>query len=211
MAQQKVVIHSDTTPLSHKNILLRGIWSGNPATVHLLGLCPLLAVTTTLQNGFVLGIASLITVTISSLSASLLRHYLTTSIRLPACIIVIATIVSSIDLLMEAYWYDIYQALGLFIPLIVTNCAIAARAEGFASQNSPVPAALDGIGCGLGIVLALSLVGIIRELVYSGSLSLISAEPLPLFVVAILPAGAFFALAGLIVIQRILTQYLSLR
>ena len=165
-----------------------------------------MAVTTTLENGIVLGLATALTVTLSSFFTSLLRHWFDSSIRLPACIVFIATIVSCIDIWLEAFFYDIHHTLGLFIPLIVTNCAIVARAESFASKNPPFPATIDGLGCGIGILLALSAVGALRELLYSGSLSLI-APPAnePIFLVAILPTGAFLSLATLIVIQRMLT------
>ena len=194
-------------PISSVGILERGIWSQNSATIHLLGLCPLLAVTTTLHNGVILGVASALTVTVSSLITSLLRHWIDTAIRLPVCIIIIATIVSFIDLYLSAYFYDVYRSLGLFIPLIVTNCAIAARTEGFAAKNPPLPALLDGIGCGIGITLALALVGGLRELIGSGGIAWDSlSNASPFFLIAILPIGAFFSLALLIVLQRIISN-----
>ncbi len=188
-------------------ILLRGIWSENPATIRLLGLCPLLAVTTTLNNGIVLGLASAVTVTIACLLASLLRYKLSPLIRLPACIVIIAAIVGCIDLWLEAFFYEMHRALGLFIPLIVTNCAIAARAESFAAKNPPLAATLDGIGCGIGITLALSAVGALRELLHAGSLTAGDALAQPLFLVAVLPAGGFFCLALLVILQRAVASH----
>ena len=189
-------------------ILRRGIWSQNPTTVHLLGLCPLLAVTTTLHSGLVLGLASAVTVSAASLITSLLRRRLDASIRLPACVVIIAAIVGCIDLWLEAFFHQTHRTLGLFIPLIVTNCAIAARAESFAAKNPPLPALTDGIACGTGITLALCAVGALRELLHSGGLSLTGAVTgQPLLLIAILPVGAFFSLALLIAAQRALSPH----
>lgn len=188
---------------SRSAILLRGVWSENPATMHLLGLCPLLAVTTTVSNGIVLGLASAITVTVACLLTSLLRHKLNPLIRLPACIVIIAALVGCIDLWLEAFFYEIHRTLGLFIPLIVTNCAIAARTESFAAKNPPLVAILDGIGCGIGMTLTLSAIGAIRELLHGGNPAATGdVITQPLFLVAVLPAGGFFCLALLVIIQR---------
>lgn len=198
---------------SLKQILVDGAWRQNTGLVVLLGLCPLLAVTTTLVNGLALGLATMLTLMVSNLSVSVLRGLLKPEIRIPAFVLIIASVVTVIELLMQAFFYDLFRVLGIFIPLIVTNCAIIGRAEAFASRNSPIPSLLDGFATGLGFCITLVLLGALRELtgrgtLFSGAnmllgdwgqnLTLTIIPDHPGFLLAMLPPGAFFGLALLI-------------
>lgn len=189
-----------------KQILMRGLWEENPGAVQLLGLCPLLAVTTTLQNGAILGVASLLTVSLSCLLVSLLRRHVARAIRLPICIVIIAAIVSHLDLWMEAMFYKQHQVLGLFVPLIITNCAILARAEAFALSNPPIYSLLDGFATGLGFTIVLCFIGAFREVLATAWS--VQADT-PAFLLALTPAGAFFSLAILIALVQIRKLYLT--
>jgi electron transport complex protein RnfE len=191
-------------------------WTQNTGLVVLLGLCPLLAVSSTVVNALGLGLATTLTLVISNLCVSLLRGLLRPEIRIPAFVLIIASAVTAIELLMRAYWHDLFLVLGIFIPLIVTNCAIIGRAEAFASRNPPLAAVADGLGTGLGFCLTLVLLGALREVVGRGTL-LADAQLLlgeagaglslqlipnhPGFLLAILPPGAFIGL-GLLVAAR---------
>ena len=190
-----------------------GLWGNNVALVQLLGLCPLLAVTSTVVNGIGLGIATLITLVLSNTIVSLIRGFVRNEVRLPVFVLIIASVVTIIELSMQAWFYDLYLVLGIFIPLIVTNCAIIGRAEGFASRNPVGPAALDGLMMGLGFLSVLVLLGGLREIVGFGTLfanaelmfgdgaQALRFEPNPDYVgflLAVLPPGAFFGLAILI-------------
>ena len=194
-----------------------GLWSNNVALVQLLGLCPLLAVTSTVVNGIGLGIATLITLVLSNTIVSLIRGFVRNEVRLPVFVLIIASIVTVIELSMQALFYDLYLVLGIFIPLIVTNCAIIGRAEGFASRNPVGPAALDGFMMGLGFLIVLALLGGLREIIGFGTLfanaelmfgdgaQLLKLEINPDyqgFLLAVLPPGAFFGLAILIVAKN---------
>ena len=143
--------------------LLAGLWSNNSGLVQFLGLCPLLAVSNTVINGLGLGIATLAVLLASNLLVSLCRHIIPNEIRLPVFVLIIASLVTSIELLFKAYLFELYLSLGIFIPLIVTNCAILARAEAFASRNSPGKALLDGLAMGLGFLLLLTTLGALRD------------------------------------------------
>ena len=196
-----------------KQIMVDGAWRQNTGLVVLLGLCPLLAVTNTLVNGLALGLATMLTLMVSNLSVSVMRGLLKPEIRIPAYVLIIASVVTVIELLMHAFFYDLYRILGIFIPLIVTNCAIIGRAEAFASSNGPLPSLIDGFATGLGFCITLVLLGSLRELSGRGTL-LEGAEMLvgdwgqyltltvipehPGFLLAMLPPGAFFGLALLI-------------
>lgn len=196
-----------------RKILADGAWKQNTGLVVLLGLCPLLAVTGTVVNGLALGLATMLTLMVSNLSVSLLRGLLKPEIRIPAFVLIIASVVTVIELLMHAWFYDLYRVLGIFIPLIVTNCAIIGRAEAFASRNAPLPSLVDGFATGLGFCLTLVLLGALRELTGHGTLlaganmlfgdwgralTLTIVPDHPGFLLAILPPGAFFGLALLI-------------
>ena len=190
-----------------------GLWNNNVALVQLLGLCPLLAVTSTIVNGIGLGIATLITLVLSNTIVSLIRGFIRNEVRLPVFVLIIASVVTVIELSMQALFYDLYLVLGIFIPLIVTNCAIIGRAEGFASRNPVGPAALDGLMMGLGFLIVLALLGALREIIGAGTifanaelmfgegaqhLTLMLNADYPGFLLAVLPPGAFFGLAILI-------------
>ena len=196
-----------------KQLLADGAWRQNTGLVVLLGLCPLLAVTNTLINGLALGLATMLTLMLSNLSVSVMRGLLKPEIRIPAFVLIIASVVTVIELLMNAYFYDMFRILGIFIPLIVTNCAIIGRAEAFASRNRPLPSLVDGFATGLGFCITLVLLGALRELtgrgtLFSGAemllgdwgrhLSLTIIPEHPRFLLAMLPPGAFLGLALLI-------------
>lgn len=199
-----------TTP---GEITRNGLWSNNVALVQLLGLCPLLAVTSTVINGLGLGIATLMTLVLSNSIVSSIRGFVRSEVRLPVFVLIIASVVTIIELTIKALFFDLYLVLGIFIPLIVTNCAIIGRAEGFASRNPVAPAALDGLMMGLGFLAVLVLLGGLREIVGFGTLFahaelmfgeaarawMIQINPdYPGFLLAVLPPGAFFGLALLI-------------
>lgn len=199
--------------MSYRKIFAEGLWQQNTGLVVLLGLCPLLAVSGTVVNAIGLGLATTLTLVCSNLVVSLARRTLRPEIRIPAYVIIIASVVTVIQLLMQAWFYDLYRVLGIFIPLIVTNCAIIGRAEAFASRNAPLPSAIDGLATGLGFLLALVALGALRELIGRGTLmsqaSLMFGElgeslqvtlipGHPGFLLAILPPGAFIGLGILI-------------
>lgn len=195
-----------------------GLWHENPGLVQLLGLCPLLAVTTSFVNGFGLGIATLVVLTASNALVSATRRWIQSQIRIPIYVVIIASLVSCIELLFKAWFPELDRSLGIFIPLIVTNCAIIARAELFASRNPLGPSILDGLGMGSGFALLLMAIGGFRELLGQGSLfsgfeMLVGGEPLRGIVLvdggwllAILPPGAFFSLALAIAGKNALDQ-----
>ena len=192
---------------SHMQSLLTGLWRDNPGLVQLLGLCPLLAVTGSFVNGLALGIATLAVLTASNGLVSATRRFLHKDIRIPIYVLIIASLVTCIELLFQAYFPALDRSLGIFIPLIVTNCAIVARAELFASRHPVIDSLVDGFGMGLGFLLVLITVGFARELVGQGTMFadlhlLFGGTPVDGVVlaesgwlIAILPPGAFFALA----------------
>ena len=154
----------------YKTLIKDGMWANNPAIVQLLGLCPLLAVTSTITNAMGLGIATLLVLVGSNVTVSLVRNFVPKDIRIPVFVMIIAAFVTIVQLLMNAYTFGLYQALGIFIPLIVTNCAIIGRAEAYASKNTPLLSAFDGIMMGLGFMVVLVLLGAMRELIGQGTL-----------------------------------------
>ena len=182
-----------------------GLITENPVFVLMLGMCPTLAVTTSAINGFGMGMSSLVVLAISNLVISLLRKVIPDEVRLPAFIVVVASFVTVVELLMEAYLQSLYAALGIYIPLIVVNCIILGRAEAYASKNpplhGPVLSLLDGIGMGLGFTVALTAIGAVRELLGAGSIFGIALpeafEPIAFFVRA---PGAFLVVAVLVAI-----------
>lgn len=180
-------------------VFKNGIIDDNPTFVQVIGMCPTLAVTSSAINGIGMGLSTAVVLTCSNLVISLLRKVIPDKIRIPAFIVVIATFVTIVQMLLKAYVPSLDAALGLYIPLIVVNCIILARAESFASKNDPAASAVDGIGMGLGFTIALTLIGAVRELLGAGSifgLSLFGAsyQPALLF---ILPPGAFLTLGFL--------------
>ena len=198
---------------SYGRLIKDGLWSNNQALVALLGLCPLLAVTTNAVNGLGLGLATLLTLTASNVTVSLIRNVVRPEVRIPVFVLVIASIVTVIELAMNAWLHDLYLILGIFIPLIVTNCAIIGRAESFASRHSVGRALLDGLAMGAGFTLVLVALGGMRELIGQGTLlsqahlmfgeygrqfTLTLIEDYRGFLLAILPPGAFIGLGFLI-------------
>lgn len=156
--------------VSYKDLSLNGLWKNNPAIVQLLGLCPLLAVTGSVVNAIGLGLATTMVLIISNTSVSLIRNIVSDAIRLPAFVMIIAAAVTCIELLMQAFAYELYEILGIFLPLITTNCVILGRADGFAAKNALGPAAYDGFIMGAGFAAVLVLLGAVRELTGTGAL-----------------------------------------
>ncbi|AYA63809.1 MULTISPECIES: electron transport complex subunit E [unclassified Alteromonas] len=202
-----------------KNLTIEGLWKNNPALVQLLGLCPLLAVTATVINGLGLGLATTLVLVGSNITVSLVRNIVRNEIRIPVFVMVIAGFVTVVQLLMNAFTYELYLTLGIFIPLIVTNCAIIGRAEAFASKNPVLPAALDGLMMGAGFTAVLMLLGAMREALGSGTLlsgadrlfgSIATNWTITLFdtdqpfLLAILPPGAFIGMGLLIALKNVI-------
>lgn len=186
---------------SYQN-LIRGIINENPTLVMLLGMCPTLGVTTTALNGLGMGLATLFVLILSNSSISLVKNFIPSTIRIPCYITIIASFVTVVELLMTAYFPTIHAALGIYIPLIVVNCIILGRAEAFAAHNNVWQSLLDAIGMGLGFTLALTALGLIREILGAGAVfgyPFIGDEGYPILMF-IMPPGAFLALAGLIVL-----------
>jgi electron transport complex protein RnfE len=186
-------------------LITKGLIKENPTFVLLLGMCPTLATTTSAVNGMSMGLATMFVLILSNMVISAIAAYIPDKVRIPSYIVVIATFVTVLQFVMQAYVPDIYETLGLFIPLIVVNCIVLGRAEAFANKNSILDSALDGIGIGLGFTCSLTLLGIVREILGSGSVfgfKFIEGDGILAFVLA---PGAFIALAYLIVIFRKLT------
>ncbi|MBU2955153.1 electron transport complex subunit E [Marinobacter sp. F3R08] len=207
-------------------IIRDGLWDNNPALVQVLGLCPLLAVTSTVVNAIGLGLATLMVLMGSNLAVSLIRNFVGESVRLPAFVMIIASFVTCAELLMQAFTYELYQILGIFIPLIVTNCAILGRADAFASRNPPGPALLDGAMMGLGFLIVLVVLGGLRELIGQGTLFVdmhlllgpVAADWVirpfdnyPDMLFMILPPGAFIGLGLLIALKNGIDKHLEER
>lgn len=202
-----------------KKLFQQGLWQNNPAIVQLLGLCPLLAVSNSVANALGLGLATIAVLITTNSMVSIFRSFIPQEIRIPIYVMIIATTVTAVELLMNAYTYRLYQSLGIFIPLIVTNCIVIGRAEAFASKNALLPSVMDGLAMGLGMTLVLVLLGMMRELFGTGKL-FIGIENLfgdwakmlhwdvfhldQSFLIAILPAGAFMALGLLLALKNIL-------
>jgi electron transport complex protein RnfE len=208
------------------SIIKNGLWTNNVAMVQLLGLCPLLAVTATFINGLGLGLATLVTLVVSNTIVSIIRHWIRPEVRIPIFVLIIASIVTTIELIMSAWFHDLYLILGIFIPLIVTNCSIIARAESFASRNKVLDSALDGFMMGLGFALVLMILGGMREIIGQGTLftnahlmfgssaanmTLSFGENYSGFLLAVLPPGAFIGLGLLIAIKNGIDRYLRKR
>lgn len=185
--------------------LTRGIIKENPMFVLLLGMCPTLGVTTSGTNGLGMGLATMFVLILSNLFISLLKNLIPDKVRIPAFIVIIATFVTIVQFLMEAYVPVLYKQLGLFIPLIVVNCIILGRAEAFASKNGVLDSIYDGIGMGLGFTLGLTLLGLVRELLGAGTIfgcNIFGLDDPKTMLVFILPPGAFLVLAYLIALIR---------
>lgn len=203
----------------YSKIIKDGLWTNNQAFVALLGLCPLLAVSNTVINSLGLGLATTMTLICSSTVVSLIRNFVPSEVRLPVFVLVIASIVTMIELAMNAWFYGLYKILGIFIPLIVTNCSIIGRAEAFASKHSADKAFLDGLFIGLGFTFALVVLGAMREIIGSGTLlakadlmfgAAAKSWQINVFddysgmLLAILPPGAFIGLGLLIALKNVI-------
>ena len=194
-----------------RQIAANGVWRQNTSLVQILGLCPLLAVTTNLVNGVMLSLATIIVMAISGLAVASLRNLIPHEIRIPVFILIVAALVTIVDLLFNANLHELYLVLGIFIPLIVTNCIVLARVEAYAAKNSPLQSALDGVFMGVGMLWTLALLGGLREVIGSGTLFSgidmvfpglqplhLFGEHYPGFLIAILPPGAFILLGCMI-------------
>lgn len=205
------------TDTTSGNIVKQGLWTNNQALVALLGLCPLLAVSSTAINGLGLGVATMVTLVLTNMIVSSIRHWIKTEIRIPMFVIIIACVVTAIELLMSAHFHDLYLILGIFVPLIVTNCAIIGRAEAFASKNRFLHSTLDGLMMGIGFTVILVILGAVREVLgygtvfrhadlmlgeWAGQLSVTVLSDYQGLLFAILPPGAFMGLAVLIALKN---------
>ncbi|MEI7916889.1 MAG: electron transport complex subunit E [Methylophilaceae bacterium] len=221
VAQGAQVEEKSSPKVFYGDIVGNGLWKQNPGLVQLLGLCPTLAMTVSLVNGFSLGVMTAVVMAASNASVAPIRQWVPTEIRIPVFILIIAALVTIIDLSMHAYLQSLHAVLGIFIPLIVTNCIVLARVEAFAAKNPVVPSALDGFMMGFGLSLVLATLGGIREIIGKGTLfsgiDLVfgpSAKSMILtiipdyhgFLLAILPPGAFIGLASLIATRNWLAQ-----
>lgn len=204
-----------------RELLTQGIWRNNPTIVQLLGLCPLLAVSSSATNALGLGLATLLVLTCTNTMVALFRKQIPHEIRIPIYVMIIATTVTAVQLLMNAYTYSLYQSLGIFIPLIVTNCIVIGRAEAFASKNGVLHSAFDGFAMGLGMTLSLFLLGALREIFGNGTLfdglHLLLGDWAKIFrieffhhdsnlLLAILPPGAFIGLGIILAAKNIWDQ-----
>jgi electron transport complex protein RnfE len=224
IAAEEVVTEPVNDSAVYKELSLQGLWKNNPGIVQLLGLCPLLAVTNTLTNALGLGLATLFVVISSNILISLIRHHVPKAIRIPVFVMIIASLVSCIQLLMNAYTYQLYLSLGIFIPLIVTNCMIIGRAEAFASKNNVKHSAFDGLMMGLGFTAVLVLLGASREILAQGTLfdgietllgdwasfmtvTLYNTDTS--FLLAALPPGAFIIMGLIIALKNIIDNKIT--
>ncbi|ATA24011.1 electron transport complex subunit RsxE [Brenneria goodwinii] len=209
-----------------KHLLVQGLWKNNSALVQLLGLCPLLAVSSTATNALGLGLATTLVLVLTNVAVSALRRWVPAEIRIPIYIMLIASVVSSVQMLINAYAYGLYQSLGIFIPLITTNCIVIGRAEAFASKNPVGLSALDGLAMGLGATSALFVLGALRELVGNGTLfdgadlllgdwaKALRIEVVHLdspFLLAMLPPGAFIGLGLMLAAKYLIDEKMKQR
>ncbi|MDR0295749.1 MAG: electron transport complex subunit E [Prevotellaceae bacterium] len=191
--------------MSKIHIITKGIVKENPIFVLLLGMCPTLGTTSSAINGMGMGLATMAVLTLSNMAISLISGFVPDKVRIPAYVVVIATFTGIVQLLMEAYTPALYEALGVFIPLIAVNCIVLGRAEAYASKNSVINAACDGMGMGLGFVMALTILGTVRELLGNMSVFGYKFAQGDGMLIFILAPGAFIALGYLIVIFKKLT------
>ncbi|CAM5496291.1 electron transport complex subunit E [Thauera mechernichensis] len=212
------------SPQQFRDISWNGLWKQNPGLAQLLGLCPILAISTTMVYAVSLGIATVLVMTVANLAVSGLRNFVPYEIRIPVFILIIAALVTMVDLAFNAYFHDLYLVLGIFIPLIVTNCIVLARVEAYAAKNDPLTSTVDGIMMGIGLVWVLALLGGLRELLGAGTLFSgiemiipgasawsVFGDDYPGFLIAILPPGAFFALGVLIAVFNVINARLAAR
>ncbi len=220
----EIALAKESNSEEYKELAIQGLWKNNPGLVQLLGLCPLLAVTATVTNALGLGLATLLVLVCSNATVSAIRQWVPKEIRIPIFVLIIASFVTCVQLLMNAYTFGIYQSLGIFLPLIVTNCAIIGRAEAYASKNPIKQASFDGLMMGLGFALVLFVLGAIREILGQGTLfdganlllgewaSVLRIEVFHLdsqFLLAILPPGAFIAMGFIIALKNAIDAYIQ--
>ena len=206
---------------SYREIAVNGLWKNNPGLVQLLGLCPLLGVSNSMVNALGMGIATALVLAASNAAVALVRNQVTDAVRLPVFVMIIAALTTCIELLMQAFTYELYQILGIFIPLITTNCIILGRAEAFAAKNSVLHASFDGLMMGAGFGLVLLAIGAVRELLGTGAIlgnmhllfgpiaahwQLTLFSDYSGFLLAILPPGAFLVLGLLIALKNVLDE-----
>lgn len=209
-----------------KSILVNGLWKNNSALVQLLGMCPLLAVTSTATNALGLGLATTLVLTLTNASISVFRRWMPGEIRIPIYVMIIAAVVSIVQMLINAYAFGLYQSLGIFIPLIVTNCIVVGRAEAFAAKNGPLLSALDGFAIGLGATGAMFVLGSLREILGNGTLfdgadGLLGSWARVLrievfhtdtpFLLAMLPPGAFIGLGMMLAVKYLIDERMKRR
>ena len=209
----------------YRDIALQGLWKNNPGLVQLLGLCPLLGTSSSMVNALGLGLATILVLVCSSISVALIRGTLSEAVRLPAFLLIIASLTTCVELLMQAWRYELYQVLGVFVPLIVTNCVILGRAESFAVNNSVARSAFDGLMMGLGFALVLLAIGTLRELLGHGTLLAgmdllfgpgaaswkLQVPGYQGLLLAVLPPGAFLVLGLLIALKNRIDESLAER
>lgn len=206
---------------SYGKLLKEGLWEQNVVFAQMLAMCPTMAVTTSGTNGLGMGLATTAVLVVSNILVAAIRHTVSSQVRIPVFVVLIASLVTVVDMLMNAYLHDLYKVLGLFIALIVVNCAILGRAEAFACKNGIFASAVDGLAMGLGFTFALTVMGLIRELLGSGtlfaqaslmfgsSLAFLELKPLPSYggmLIMILPPGGFAILGLLLAGKRVLEQ-----
>ncbi len=204
-----------------KMLFSQGLWKNNSALVQMLGLCPLLAVSTNITNALGLGLATTLVIVLTNITISAIRRWIPEEVRIPIYVMIIAAVVSATELAIHAWAYGLYLSLGIFIPLIATNCIVIGRAEAYASKNTVLMSALDGIAMGLGATLALSLLGALREILGKGTLfdgadqllgswaHILRIEVIHMdypFLLAILPPGAFFGLGFMLALKYLIDE-----
>ncbi len=209
-----------------KQIFADGLWKNNSALVQLLGLCPLLAVTSTATNALGLGLATTLVLTLTNTSVSALRRWMPPAVRIPIYVMIIASVVSVVQMLINAFAFGLYQSLGIFIPLIVTNCIVVGRAEAFAARNGVFHSALDGLAIGLGATSAMFVLGALREILGNGTLfdgadallgnwaRVLRVEVFHMdspFLLAMLPPGAFIGLGLLLALKYLIDEKMKAR
>ena len=210
--------------VSPAEVVRTGLWTNNAGLVQLLGLCPLLAVSTSVVNGLGLGLATTLVLVLSNLTVSMIREFVRPEIRIPVFVLVIASFVTAVELAMNAWFHELFRVLGIFIPLIVTNCAIIGRAEAFASRQPPPLAALDGLAMGMGFTGVLVTLGAARELIGQGTLFAGAhmmfgdgARAIEMqvvdggFLLALLPPGAFLGLGLMVAAKNLVDARLQRR
>ncbi len=224
MSNEQIITEKTSLIQQYKPIATDGLWKNNAVFAQMLGLCPLLAVSNTVVNALGLGLATIMVLILSNMSVSLIRNIVRPEIRLPVFVVIIASAVTTIELIIHAWFHELYLVLGIFIPLIVTNCAIIARAESFASKNTVGKSMFDGLMTGLGFALVLVTLGALREIIGMGTLfsnaHIMFGEGMQWltievfsnydgFLLAVLPPGAFMGLAVLLALHNLINNKIA--